>query len=173
MAKVLCPFCKIKFDREKVPFKMIGARRYAHLDCYEKAEALKSREEKDKEALENYIKKLFNETTINAKVRKQIVQYKEEYDFTYSGMLKALIYFFEIKKNDISKANNGIGIIPYVYKDAYNYYYSLWQAKQKNEAKIIANYVPTVEEIKIPVPQRQIKNKKRFTFLDEEENDGK
>ena len=69
--------------------------------------------------------------------RKQMKDFVENYHYTYSGMKKALVYFYEIKKNDISKANGGIGIIPYVYRDAYNYYYTLWLANQKNENKVI------------------------------------
>ena len=121
--------------------------------------------------------KLFNEDYINARVRKQINQYKEEYNYTYSGMLKALIYFFEIKKNSIEKANGGIGIIPYIYKDAFNYYYAIWEAQQKNEAKLVKMVNPIDEdntwEIKIPVPQRNIKKRNLFSFLDEENEDGK
>lgn len=178
MAKmVLCPYCRQKFDREKIPFVMVGARRYAHIECAKAAENNKSQEEKDKEALEEYIMKLFNEDYINARVRKQINQYKEEYNYTYSGMLKALIYFFEIKKNSIEKANGGIGIIPYIYKDAFNYYYAIWEAQQKNEAKLVKLVNPIDEdntwEIKIPVPQRNIKKRNLFSFLDEENENGK
>ena len=71
-----------------------------------------------------------------------------------------------IKKNDITKAK-GVGIIPYTYKDAFNYYYSLWEANQKNENKTIE--LPVDKVIKILIPERQTKERKLFTFLDEEE----
>ena len=169
MAKyVKCPYCDKQFDRDKVEFVAIG-RRYAHKSCHEEAEANKSQEEKDKDKLENYIKKLFNTTTVSVRIQKQITQFRNEYNFTYSGILKALIYFYEIKKNDLKKANGGIGIVPYVYNQAYEYYYALWVAQQKNEAKIISNYIPQVEEVKIPIPVRKEKKKNRFAFLDKEE----
>ena len=95
--------------------------------------------------------------------------YINEYEYTHSGILKALIYFFEIKGNSIDKANGGIGIVPYIYKDAYNYYYAQWQAQQKNIHKPIQQYIPQVKEIVIPPPQRQIKKRKQFTFLDKED----
>lgn len=171
MAKLVkCPFCGLQFDRDKVDFIQVG-RRFAHVSCYENAEKNKTQEDKDREALEGYIMKLFGEDYVNARVRKQIKQYREEYNYTYSGMLKALVYFFEVKKNSIEKANGGIGIVPYIYKDAYNYYYSIWEAQQKNEAKLIVK--PLVEsetwEIVIPVPQARIKKRNLFSFLDEEE----
>lgn len=85
-------------------------------------------------------------------------------------MHKSLKYFYEIKGNDIKKANGGIGIIPYVYKQAHDYYYALWEAQQKNESKIeiIQNFIPQVKEIKIQRPQLKPKKKDLFTFLDEE-----
>ena len=83
-------------------------------------------------------------------------------------MLKALKYFYEIKHNDISKSNNGIGIIPYIYQDAYNYYFSLWQAQQKNKVDI-NKYIPQEIEVVIPSPKRKITKKKIFSFLDKDE----
>ena len=167
---VTCPYCKEKFDRDKVPFKLIGARRYAHVHCAEEAEKQLSAEEQDKKALEEYIMKLLNETFINPRVRKQIKEYINNYNYTYSGMLKALIYFYEIKKNDTSKANGGIGIIPYVYNDAFNYYYAIWEAQQKNTEKVLSDYTVETQEVFIPIPQRKIKKRELFTFLDEGED---
>ena len=114
--------------------------------------------------------KLLNETFINPRVRKQIKEYINNYNYTYSGMLKALIYFYEIKKNDTSKANGGIGIIPYVYNDAFNYYYAIWEAQQKNTEKVLSDYTVETQEVFIPIPQRKIKKRELFTFLDEGED---
>ena len=60
-------------------------------------------------------------------------------------------------------------IVPYIYQQAYRYYYSLWEAQQKNENKVVQEYVPVVKEIVIPIPERKIKKRKLFAFLDEEE----
>ena len=30
---VICPYCKIKFDRDKEEYSLVGARRYAHAAC--------------------------------------------------------------------------------------------------------------------------------------------
>ena len=156
------------FDRDKEPFKQISERRYAHLTCAIAAENEKSQAEKDKEDLENYIMNLLGEEFISPKVRKQISNYIETYNFTYSGMKKALVYFYEVKGNDKSKANGGIGIIPYVYRDAYNYYYSIWLANQKNEDKIVPNYKPIVREVRIPPPQLKPRKSHLFSFIEED-----
>ena len=165
---VTCVYCKQKFDRDKLPFIQISAKRYAHQECSLTEDEKKNKEEQDKIDLENYIMSLFKTDYIDAKIRKQIKQYKEEYNYTYSGIRKALVYFFEIKGNSIEKANGGIGIVPYVYQQAYNYYLALWQAQQKNQDKIIVDYIPKVKEVIIQKPQRKIKKQNLFTFLDEE-----
>lgn len=115
--------------------------------------------------------KLLDEPYINPRVQKQLKQYTQEYKYTYSGMLKALIYFYEIKGHSVEKANGGIGILPYIYKDSYNYYYNLWMIQQKNKDKDIQMYIPKVEEVIIPVPRRSPYKRNKFSFLDEvEEN---
>lgn len=111
---------------------------------------------------------MFGETYINAKTNKQLKDYREQYNYTYSGIHKALVYFYEIKGNDKNKANGGIGIVPFVYRDAYNYYYALWEAKQKNEGKKIEDFIPKIREVHIPIPQRNIEKRNLFSFLDEE-----
>lgn len=168
---VTCIYCKKKFDRDKYPFVQVSPRRYAHKECSLTDDQKKAQNELDKIALDEYIMKLFNMSYVDARIRKQINQYVDDYNFTYSGIKKALIYFFEIKGNSIEKANGGIGIVPYVYQQAYQYYLALWQAQQKNEDKVIHDYVPTIKEVVIPRPQRKVKKRQLFTFLDKENNE--
>ena len=165
---VKCTICGITFDANVEPYTKVNSTRYAHTACYEKAESEKTEEQKDLEALEKYIKSLFKENYINARVRKQIKTYREEYNYTYSGILKTLVYVFEIKKNSIDKANGGIGIVPYEYKNANTYYYALWLANQKNNNKNIQDYIPEERIVKIVAPKRKRRKRNIFTFLDEE-----
>ena len=79
----------------------------------------KLQENKDREELYDYIMKLFNISFVDPKIQKQIKKYIEENNYTYSGIKKALVYFFDIKGNSVEKANSGIGIVPYVYTQAY------------------------------------------------------
>lgn len=169
---VTCVFCKKKFDRDRLPFVQLSTRKFAHKECFLVENEKLKKVEQDKQNLENYIMKLFNIDYVDGKIRKQIKQFIEDYHYSYSGIHKALIYHFEVKKGSIEKANNGIGIVPYVYQEAYRYYYTLWEAQQKNENKIVKDYIPTVKEIVIPIPQRKLKKRKLFTFLDEEVEHG-
>jgi hypothetical protein len=165
---VICSVCGERFDRDKIPFQQTSARRYAHLNCAVAQENTKTQEQIDKEELEKYIMKLLGEDYISPKVRKQLNQFIKEYNYTYSGMRKALIYHYEVKHGDVSKAGGGVGIIPYVYRQAYEYYYSLWLAQQRNEGKDMKDYKPKVVEIHIPSPQIRIKNR-FFNFFEEDE----
>lgn len=133
----------------------------------------KTKEQKDKEALEAYIMKLFNTKTVPIRAQQQIKQFSKENSFTYSGMLKSLKYFYEVKGGSLEKANGGIGIIPWVYDKAYNYYYAIWLAEQEN-SKILEQQ-PSIltmpqTEIHITSPKKEPVGRKRtyFSFLDEE-----
>ena len=163
---VTCAYCQKPMSKKDEDCVMIGNGKYVHKACQELEE---KREKTDKEQLEDYIKELFNTTYIDPRVRAQIKKYVEEFNYSYSGIRKALVYHYEIKGGDKSKANGGIGIVPYVYENAYNYYYSLWLAKQKNKDVEVEQYTPKVKEIVIPRPQRKVKKRPLFTFLDEEE----
>ena len=83
--------------------------------------------------------------------------------------MKALDYFFRVKNNPVDKSK-GIGIIPYIYKQAYDYYYALWLANEHNKKIDLNAYVPKDIEITIVSPQRKIEHRPFFTFLDEEDN---
>lgn len=170
---VICSVCKQRFDRDKVQAVKTGARRYAHYRCKQDGELVplpKQEIDEDLIELENYIKKLLKEDFINAKVRKQIKDFQQQYGYSYSGMLKSLIYFYEVKGNSTEKANGGIGIVPFVYKDAYNYYYDLFLAKQQNKEKDVKTITHKVKEIIIKLPTVNIP-KKLFDLDDDDEEE--
>lgn len=166
---VTCVYCKEKFDRDKLPFVKVAERRYAHAECAKQNIIQKSQEELDYDALEDYIKKLFKENYVEARIKKQIKDYKAEYNYTYSGMLKTLIWWYDIKGNSIDKANGGIGIIPFVYNDALNYYYNIYLAQILNQN--IKNYKAKVNEITIVSPSVDPKNPKLFNLEEENNNE--
>ena len=169
MAKriVKCLYCGVSFDANVEPFAKPRANRYAHIECHEKHQANKTQEERDYEELIDYIKHLFGATP-NPRVWKQIKEYKETYGYTYSGMCKTLRWWFELKGNDIEKANGGIGIVPYVYNDACDYYYALYLAQIANEDKDIEHLQMRVREFTIETPQPQRRPPRLFKFEEEE-----
>lgn len=129
-----------------------------------------NKEDLDKMKLEQYINKLFHTDYVDPRIQKQIKNYIKEYNFTYSGILKSLVYFYEVKQNPVEKSNDGIGIVPWVYKQAFNYYYAIWLAQQKNTNKTVENYIPKETEIIIPRPKPKPHKKHLFSFLDNKED---
>ena len=166
---VVCPICNKKFDRDKTEFVKEG-RRYLHIECAQTAEERLSKEEKDKRALNQYIMQLFGTEYVNPRIQTQIRKYTSENGFTYAGILMALKYFYEVRHGDIEKAHGGIGIVEYIYQDAKNYYFDIWQAQQVNKGKQIDLYIPAnnVIEITIKAPVKKPFLKRIFSFLDEE-----
>ena len=167
---VICKICGRQFDRDKIQAVKCGARRYAHYECKPDGELMPlPQKDPDLTALENYIEKLLGKEANKARINKQIKEYVTEHNYTYSGILKSLVYFYEVKGNSIDKANGGIGIVPFVYQDAYNYYYDLFLAKNRNDNKNVKEITSKVREIMIKPPSRPVK-KRFFKILDEEVN---
>ena len=166
---VKCTICGKQFNRDKIQAVKSGARRYAHYSCLPDGELVPLVDPIDEDLvkLEEYIENLLGEGYNHARVKKQIKDYRDEYDYSYSGMLKTLIWFYDIKGNPKEKANGGIGIIPFVYKDALNYYYSLYLAQLANE-KVEATYKPVVKEIEIFSPEVYKKPPKMFNSGEDE-----
>ena len=171
---VICVKCGQQFDRDVEQAVKVGGRRYAHYKCEPKGELVplpppKKKEDpvedEDLKKLKSYIEQLYGANVRWPLVMKQIQQYKKEYKYTYSGMLKSLIWFYEVKGNHV-ELSKGIGIIPYAYQDAYNYYYSLFVAQSQNEKKDFQQITSKVREITIKPPE--VKKKEKFFNQDGE-----
>ena len=90
MHKVTCIYCKQIFDRDKEPAVLVSTRRYAHALCAEKANREQTQAEKDYDQLILYIRKILKESYVKKKNKKQIMDFKKQYNYTFSGMLKTL-----------------------------------------------------------------------------------
>ena len=165
---VICYYCKQKFDRDREPFVQVSAARYAHKACAEKHQVEKTQKEKDYDALVNYIENLFGIGYVSAKVAKQIKEYRETYNYTYSGMLGTLVYWYEVKGATIDQANGGIGIVPYIYEQAKEYYSKINQANELNAG--VTGYKLHFKEIVIEAPQAEIKPPKLFDLGEDDIN---
>ena len=160
---VKCSVCGGQFDRDKVQAVKSGARRYAHHTCMPSGELVPlPQTDAELTKLIEYAQQLLG------KVKKQIKDFKDEYGYSYSGMLKSLVYFYEVKGNSKDKANGGIGIVPFIYNDAYNYYLNLYLANQQNINKDVKSYTSKIKEITIKIPMIEF-SKKLFNFDDDDE----
>ena len=165
-----CAICGEQFDRDKIQAVKHGARRYSHYTCEPDGELvpleIKPQEDPDLKKLKDYISLKYGNKANWALINKQIKDFHENKKYSYSGMLKSLIYFLEVKHNTLEKSNGGIGIVEYTYNDAYQYYLDIFMAQQKSDVE----FHPVVKEYKIPIPKaRGIKNKLLDWSINDEE----
>lgn len=162
---VKCLYCGKTFDANLEEYVKPRANRYAHKACAEGQD----QKEQEKEELQQYIKELFSITAITPKIRNQIKSYSEK-GYSYTSMKKTLQYFFEVRGNSLEKANGGIGIIPWVWDEAMQYWKDIEESKEKNKDTKMEEFVLPVREVHIKPPERSPLRyiKKLFTFLDEE-----
>lgn len=151
MAKVKCPFCQQTFDREKEPFIKIG-RRYAHLSCAEAQDKNILEEEKNKEKFFQLVKTIYGSNYNFMMINKQANNFIKQYNYTWSGMTKSLYWFYIINHGSLEESNGGIGIIPYVYDKAKDYYYNQYITQEKNKNK---KYSEIILEFNIQPPKKQ------------------
>lgn len=172
MHPVICIYCRETFDRDKEPFAQVSARRYAHKKCYDTIQKTKSKIERDYEELENYIKVLFGIEQLTNTIIRQIKKYREEYHYSYTGILKTLKWWYEIKKKNIEDGNWGISIVPYIYNEALEYYKGRFFADENNKKIDLEHYQPKIEIVTIPSPQIQSQPPQLFSLLEERKRDG-
>lgn len=140
-----CKYCGESFSSDDTPYVKVS-NRYAHSSCHEKH--LENTRQLRK--LTDLIKSLYKVKNPDwGIIGTQIQKYKDA-GMTYYGMYYTLEYFFIIKGNKIEDSA-GIGIIPYEYKKAQNYYKNInsiysQKAKVEQEDK---NYKEQKEEVVI------------------------
>lgn len=170
MAKriVKCKICGEKFDINSVQGVKCGARRYAHYQCFPSGELepLGPQADPNLKKLRDYISQIYGSKANWPTINTQIKRYKEENNYTYSGMLKSLIYFYDVQGHSVDKTNGSIGIIPHVYKAAYEYYYNLFLTQQNNQNVTLTNQI---KEITIKPPVSKSKKYNLFNLEDFEE----
>lgn len=147
-----CPHCNNEVKEEEAIYNT-KTKRYYHESCYN---ILLERKE-----LTDYICELFGYKKPSVKVYQQMANYYER-GVSYSDMLLALKYFYEIKKGDISKSQGGIGIIPYILEEAKEFI----TLEQLEKNKLIQKFERNAAEIKetkiIHVQEQHINRKKQI-----------
>lgn len=157
-----CEYCCLgitKGEEIELPGDM-----YAHKECYKK-ETGKDKSDKDK--LFDYIMIVYNESFVDPAKQKSIQKMMNEFNFTYSGIHGTLTYLYEILRKKPTDSNY-LGIVPYYYTEAKNYYIKLEKSRAANAKKNIENYKP--KQIKVIAQERKREpiKKVKFSVLDEE-----
>lgn len=168
-----CIFCGsiIENSTDEIPYK----NRYAHKNCFNTAmkttvtkkkeyietkkktpgraktktelkDALSEEEYQDKILLFNYLRKLLNKDDLSAKIYKLTEDYIKKYDFTYKGILNTLVYYFDLCNHGVD--GDCIGIVPYYYNEA-NEYYDHYQNALKSNKVIEVDGIYKAKKVKI------------------------
>ncbi len=88
-------------------------------------------EAKERERFFQKVKRLTGNTKLSAKTYALADKYKRDYKFSWNGMEKTLIYVYELEECEIS--DEIIGIIPWKYTEANQFYDSLDQISPAGE----------------------------------------
>lgn len=147
--QVKCPYCEKKLNKEDAyEYK----KRYYHPQCFDQWK----RDSQDRKELIEYICKLYRLESPTGMILKQIKEYHEEYKYKYKGMELALRYFYETLGNSVQDGS-GIGIVPFVYEDAKNYF--ILKLKVEDSVKNMKKEETQIVEVSSPKPfyKRKIK----------------
>lgn len=170
---VKCLYCgevfNAKPNEEGVVWYKPRSNRYAHIKCGKEQSEQQTAEDKAFDELYRYVQKEQGSNFNFVQFKKVTDAWIKDYKYTYSGMLKSLLYFYEIKGNSKEKLREGsIGIIPFCYNQAYNYYYEIYLASQKAGS---GDYNTSLKrEIEIDAPVAKVLPPKLFN-LDMEDED--
>jgi len=150
-----CYYCDKYFDITQEEYVKPRLNRYAHKSCFEKYSTPD----------DVYIEKIYEYLKDEIKVKydylaceRQRVNFINKLGYTNKGIYYSLKFFYEVKKQSPEKSGNRIGIVPYVYDEAKEYYKQL-SLKQRAILKVVEGQ-KNIEHIEIYVektPQRRKK----------------
>jgi hypothetical protein len=131
MAKVTenkCGLCGKKFPTSEMTTR--SGKKYCK-DCIE----IKDKENEDWSVLYEYIKSIYNLSTVPILIVTQLNKYRkdEAHPLTSIGMYYTLKYYYEILDNEVQD-DKGVGIIPYYYDQASKYYSRVFDLEEKAES---------------------------------------
>ncbi len=147
-----CPHCNNEVKEEDAIYNT-KTKRYYHEFCYN--------ELLERKKLCDYVCELFNYKKPSVRIYQQMANYYER-GVSYTDMLFALKYFYEIKKGDINKSQGGIGIIPYVLDEAKEFATLEKIEQDKLIAKFETNAIEKKETIIVHVIERNNKQRKNI-----------
>ena len=160
----MCEFCHMAIPAGQEI--TLPGDRFAHVDCYSKDS---SRSKSDYDKLFEYIQIVYNESFVDPAKQKSIKNMMDEFKFTYSGIHGTLVYLYDILKKK-PQDSNYLGIVPWYYTEAKEYFTNKEKVNAENAKKDIENYKPKQIVVKTKERERVVQ-KKKFSVLDEENVD--
>ena len=173
---VVCRWCGEKFDKndETVDWIMPAKNQYYHTKCLEQkntegairtGDTFETWRRNIFDFIERDLKKECNYTLIT----QQLKNFKKKNpDWTYKGMFFALKWFYEVKHGNWDKSNNGVGILPYIYKEGTSYWREMEQKSKGIVAQIEAQMEQRANREVIVITEKKKGRPKQKYFLEEE-----
>lgn len=158
--EVICQFCKSQTRKVDINEVVKIDNKNFHKECAKLYE--------DRKKLYETVCRIFKLKAPGPKNNAYISKFFNQ-GMTYKGMYCTLIYFYDIRKNNIKKSNEGIGIIPYVYEEAKKYFEDKKnrEKKEKEQLEKINEVVNREQEVRYVRAQKR--EKPRYKFHNENE----
>lgn len=145
----ICYYCHNTIDIDTEKFYKPVINRYAHEKCY------KENYNDDTEYIDKIYSFLKEDLLINynfLQCEKQRACYVKDLGYTNKGILDALKYFYLVKKMTPEKSGNRIGIVPYIYNEAKEYYENI-EKKKEQLVQVVSEQInkqPLTLKVKLP-----------------------
>lgn len=158
--RIQCAECKnIVIKADGIEYTTQTAKtRFFHPDCFAKFKA--------REDLQVYICRLFGLKApgpANNILRKRFI---EQFNYTDKGILQTLQYAYEVKKMGKAKAESRIGIVPYLYAEAQEYFEKV-KYKKSHIAESVAAAIENQKVQKVTINPNKHLPKKQLMDLTE------
>lgn len=177
---VVCraPECKRQIDRNEEKEGVVWIKDpvrkgwYWHVACYNATESFKkSPTINDDVPVEKWLDATWDYLTKVQKIDIDFIKFKSQFDNflkkkeTAKGIYFTLRYYYDVQKGDKSKAEKGIGIVPYVYQKATEYWVNLESKKQGTIAAIEKQVRELTERPVIKIKRAKTNKKKKMIDL--------
>lgn len=153
-----CRFCHIQIDKTKeiegVDWIMPSKNWYYHKTCYDTWKAAPATDEEWKLLIYDFLARDLKVKYNYHLCEAQIAKFWKENKINPKGIYFTLKYFYEIKNNSWEKGHGGLGIVPWVFTDAKNY----WIEQEKKKRGFLKTLESNLKEktiIRITKTQRK------------------
>jgi len=158
--KVKCPVCESYNYKEEAIYHQ---KRYYCEICYKN----KTKESNNYKNLIQYICDIYEVDVPTGFMFTQIKNFKEQYNYTYKGMELTLDYFYNVKTNNTPDIDKGLGIIPYIYEEAKQFFIEKRNIKKNLENVNIQDITDKVNVISIKKSdKKEDRNYKNIAIID-------
>ena len=157
--KVKCPVCESYNNKEVTIYYQ---NRYYCKICYEN----KTKESEDYKNLIKFICEIYEIDAPTGFMVTQIKNFKEQFNYTYKGMELTLDFFYNVKTNNTPEIEKGLGIIPYIYKEAKQFFIEKRNIIKNLEDINIQDVVNEINIISIKKSDRKEDNYKNIAMID-------